>query len=77
MVSHHQGAIRMARVVLEETEDDETRSLAEAIVRTQSDEIDAGRAAVHKNESNPRLRVASSRAGRVLIVSQVNPHWRT
>lgn len=33
-------AIRMARVVLEETEDDETRSLAEAIVRTQSDEIE-------------------------------------
>jgi uncharacterized protein (DUF305 family) len=40
MVPHHQGAIRMARVVLEETEDDETRSLAEAIVRTQSDEIE-------------------------------------
>jgi Domain of unknown function (DUF305) len=40
MVSHHQGAIGMARVVLEETEDDETCSLAEAIVRTQSDEIE-------------------------------------
>jgi len=40
MVPHHQGAIRIARVVLEETEDDETRSLAEAIVRTQSDEIE-------------------------------------
>jgi uncharacterized protein (DUF305 family) len=39
MVPHHQGAVRMARVALEETEDDETRSLAQAIVRTQSDEI--------------------------------------
>jgi hypothetical protein len=38
--------------------------------------------AVHENESNARLRVASSRAGRVLIVSQVNPpleemRWRS
>jgi uncharacterized protein (DUF305 family) len=40
MVPHHQGAIRMARAVLDETEDDETRSLAEAIVRTQLDEIE-------------------------------------
>lgn len=39
MVAHHQGAIRMARAVLSETEDDETRSLAGAIVRAQSDEI--------------------------------------
>jgi uncharacterized protein (DUF305 family) len=40
MVPHHQGAIRMARAVLDETEDGGTRSLAEAILRTQSDEIE-------------------------------------
>lgn len=41
MVSHHQGAIRMARAVLDETDDTEVRSLAEAIVRAQSNEIQA------------------------------------
>jgi uncharacterized protein (DUF305 family) len=40
MVPHHQGAIRMARAVVDETEDGATRSLAEAIVRTQSSEIE-------------------------------------
>jgi uncharacterized protein (DUF305 family) len=39
MVPHHQGAIRMARAVLDETDDGGVRSLAEAIVMTQSDEI--------------------------------------
>jgi uncharacterized protein (DUF305 family) len=40
MVPHHQGAIRMARAVLDETDDGGVRSLAEAIVMTQSDEIE-------------------------------------
>lgn len=40
MIPHHQGAIRMARAVLDETEDGGVRSLAEAIVRTQSNEIE-------------------------------------
>ena len=31
----------------------------------------------HENDSNPRLRVASSRAGTVLTVKQFNPRWRT
>lgn len=39
MVPHHQGAIRMARAVLDETDDGGIRFLAEAIVTTQSDEI--------------------------------------
>jgi hypothetical protein len=41
MVSHHQGAIRMAQAVRAETVDDEVRSLASAIVTTQSKEIEA------------------------------------
>jgi len=41
MTSHHQGAIRMARAVLDQTDDAEERSLAEGIVRAQSNEIQA------------------------------------
>jgi uncharacterized protein (DUF305 family) len=40
MIGHHQGAIRMARVVREQTEDAELRSLATAIVSAQSAEIE-------------------------------------
>lgn len=39
MVPHHQGAIRQARALLEETSDDELRSLGRAIVEAQSAEI--------------------------------------
>jgi uncharacterized protein (DUF305 family) len=39
MVPHHQGAIRMARAVQDQTEDDEIRSLADAIDAAQSKEI--------------------------------------
>lgn len=41
MVAHHQGAIRMAHAVQDKTDDDEIRSLARAIVTTQSNEIEA------------------------------------
>jgi uncharacterized protein (DUF305 family) len=41
MVSHHQGAIRMARAVGDQTTDEELGSLARAIVLTQSNEIEA------------------------------------
>jgi uncharacterized protein (DUF305 family) len=41
MIPHHQGAIRMARAVRDETADDEIRSLARAIVTAQSNEIEA------------------------------------
>jgi len=41
MISHHQGAIRMAQAVRDETADDEIRSLARAIVTAQSNEIEA------------------------------------
>jgi uncharacterized protein (DUF305 family) len=39
MVSHHQGAIRMARAVMAKTNDREIEGLAEAIVSAQSREI--------------------------------------
>ncbi len=41
MVSHHQGAVRMALAVRDETADDEIGALANAIVTTQSNEIEA------------------------------------
>jgi uncharacterized protein (DUF305 family) len=40
MVTHHQGAIRMAQIELAEGEDDETKSLASAIIDAQSREIE-------------------------------------
>jgi uncharacterized protein (DUF305 family) len=40
MVPHHQGAIRMARIELEEGEDDELAALANAIIEAQSHEIE-------------------------------------
>jgi len=40
MIGHHQGAIRMAKAVLERTEDDEVRSLATAIADAQTREIE-------------------------------------
>jgi len=39
MVPHHQGAIRMARAVKEETEDAEIKRLADSIIAAQSREI--------------------------------------
>lgn len=40
MIAHHQGAIRMARLVEERGDDPEVRELAEAVIGAQSAEID-------------------------------------
>lgn len=40
MIEHHEGAIRMANVVLAEGDDPEVRDLAKLIVAAQSNEID-------------------------------------
>jgi uncharacterized protein (DUF305 family) len=39
MIPHHQGAIDMAKVVLEHGKDPKTRALAETIIKTQAAEI--------------------------------------
>jgi uncharacterized protein (DUF305 family) len=40
MIPHHQGAIRMARIVLDQGEDEEIAQLAEGIISAQSAEIE-------------------------------------
>lgn len=48
MIPHHQSAIDMARIELEEGEDEETRAMAQEIIDAQEAEIEAMRAMLER-----------------------------
>ena len=63
MIPHHQGAVRMARVVLPKTDDPELRDLAENIITAQKREIEDMRAVREKHYGDASAPGASHKSG--------------
>ena len=53
MIAHHEGAIAMARIAVEEGEGDDVRGLAQEIIRAQEAEILRMRIMLARHEDAP------------------------